>query len=142
MNGKLVAFLVALLFLSVVVGVNMTGQVTSVPSENGNDAEGEAILIDARTYEEHVELRIPDSELMPYDSIGRHVQGIDRDEEIRVYCRTGRRSAIAKRTLEEMGYTNVVDIGGIQSWEGETVTSLGCPGVDYQEVQDISTVAC
>jgi rhodanese-related sulfurtransferase len=38
-----------------------------------------------------------------------------------VYCRTGRRSAIAAETLTGMGYTQVFDLGGIQSWPYDTV---------------------
>ena len=35
---------------------------------------------------------------------------------ILVYCRSGRRSAIAAQTLAELGYTNVKDFGGINDW--------------------------
>ncbi|HEQ71951.1 MAG TPA: rhodanese-like domain-containing protein, partial [Spirochaetia bacterium] len=36
-----------------------------------------------------------------------------------VYCRSGSRSAAARETLVNMGYTNVVDFGGIYRWQGE-----------------------
>ena len=42
------------------------------------------------------------------------------DGEILVYCRSGRRSARAARTLAALGYTRVYDFGGILSWPYET----------------------
>jgi len=38
---------------------------------------------------------------------------LDKDTEIRVYCRSGRRAGIALAALEEMGYTNATNVGGI-----------------------------
>ncbi|MBF1071757.1 MAG: rhodanese-like domain-containing protein, partial [Solobacterium sp.] len=38
---------------------------------------------------------------------------------IMVYCRSGNRRRQAAQKLAELGYTNVVDFGGIQSWQGD-----------------------
>jgi rhodanese-related sulfurtransferase len=38
-----------------------------------------------------------------------------------VYCRSGNRSASAKYVLEQLGYTNVNDFGGVYRWKGELV---------------------
>jgi phage shock protein E len=38
---------------------------------------------------------------------------LDKNTEIRVYCRSGRRAGIALAALEEMGYTNATNVGGI-----------------------------
>lgn len=43
----------------------------------------------------------------------QHVS-ISKDDHITLYCRSGRRSGIAKRRLEELGYTSVRDIGGLE----------------------------
>lgn len=43
----------------------------------------------------------------------QHV-AVDKDDHITLYCRSGRRSDIAKRRLEELGYRNVRDIGGFE----------------------------
>ena len=135
---KILSVAAVLLSLSFVVDLDaITGRATQ-------EISSDSLLIDVRTFEEHIENRIPDSELMPYDAIENLVEGIDKDTEITVYCRTGRRSGIAKQKLEEMGYTNVINIGGIVSWDGPTVTSLGCPDVDYQNIQlqELVSVAC
>ena len=39
---------------------------------------------------------------------------VSKDDHITLYCRSGRRSGIAKRRLEELGYTSVRDIGGLE----------------------------
>ena len=40
---------------------------------------------------------------------------------ILVYCRSGRRSKEAAGKLVSLGYTNIVEFGGILDWKGETV---------------------
>ena len=44
---------------------------------------------------------------------------MDRDQLILVYCRSGRRSQQAAEKLAKLGYTHVVEIGGILDWDGE-----------------------
>ncbi len=46
----------------------------------------------------------------------------DKDQLILVYCRSANRSKQASEKLVKLGYTNIVEIGGINSWPGETVT--------------------
>lgn len=45
----------------------------------------------------------------------------DKEQTIYVYCRSGNRSKQAAKKLAELGYTNVVEIGGILDWKGEIV---------------------
>ena len=46
----------------------------------------------------------------------------DKDQLILVYCRSGNRSKQASEKLMKLGYTNIIEIGGMNSWPGETVT--------------------
>ena len=46
----------------------------------------------------------------------------DKDQLIMVYCRSGRRSKEASEKLVKLGYTNIVEFGGILDWKGEIVT--------------------
>ena len=46
----------------------------------------------------------------------------DKDQLSLVYCRSGNRSKQASEKLVKLGYTNIVEIGGINSWSGETIT--------------------
>ena len=73
------------------------------------------IWIDVRSAEEfsgsHVERAIN----IPYDQIAEGISSVTSDKNalIYVYCRSGRRSGIAKNTLEELGYTEVINVGGL-----------------------------
>ena len=82
------------------------------------------ILLDVRTEEEYRDQRIDGSVLIPVDEISIRAEAElpDKDATILVYCRSGRRSASAAEELAALGYTNVYDFGGIQSWPYETVS--------------------
>lgn len=83
------------------------------------------ILLDVRTEEEHAEIRIDDSLLIPDTEINTRAENElqNKDATILVYCRSGRRSELASRDLIDLGYTNVYDIGGIIDWPYETVSN-------------------
>ena len=72
--------------------------------------------------EEYDEKHIKDAINIPLASIGDKMPDElpDLDENIYVYCRSGNRSHQAARRLNKLGYTNVIDIGGINSWPGAT----------------------
>ena len=84
---------------------------------------GDAVtVLDVRTAEEYAENHIPNAVLLPNEEIGTQqpAQLPDLNAEILVYCRSGNRSAQAAGKLAAMGYTNVKDFGGINSWPYET----------------------
>jgi rhodanese-related sulfurtransferase len=86
------------------------------------DNEKGIILLDVRTREEHDAERIAGSMLIPYDRLEEESASSlpDKDAAIVVYCRSGRRSAIAADILVKLGYKKVYDMGGIQDWPYET----------------------
>ena len=43
----------------------------------------------------------------------------DKNQTIYVYCRSGNRSKQAASKLAAMGYTNIIEFGGIMDWTGE-----------------------
>ncbi len=73
------------------------------------------IWIDVRTAEENQESSIPGHPNILYTDIADKISTVttDKNAPIYLYCRTGRRSGIAKETLEQLGYTNVTNAGGI-----------------------------
>ena len=79
------------------------------------------VLLDVRTPEEFAEGHIRGAVLLPYDQVEQKAASLlhDKDKLIIVYCRSGRRSAIAADTLRALGYKNVKDFGGISRWQGE-----------------------
>ena len=79
----------------------------------------EYVLVDVRTKDEYESGFIPTAINIPYDTIANNLPTEDRSALIVVYCRSGRRSAIAQSALKELGYDNVVDFGGIDRWNWE-----------------------
>ncbi len=72
--------------------------------------------IDTRTQEEFDAGNIEGSILIPFEVIAEHIADVttDKTADIRVYCRSGRRSGVARDTLSAMGYTNVINEGGYE----------------------------
>lgn len=102
------------------------GQVRTVSGDEAlqmMESESDYAIVDVRTPEEFAEGHIPDALNIPLDTIaGELVAELpDKDQLIMIYCRSGNRSATAASQLAAMGYTNVVDFGGIKSWPGEVL---------------------
>jgi len=83
-----------------------------------NKPDLNVLLLDVRTSEEYSQGYIPGAVLAPYDLLKDSFTELNKNRAIIVYCRSGRRSAIAQQTLHSMGYTNVSDFGGISNWKG------------------------
>ena len=88
------------------------------------EEESGYIILDVRTPEEYRERHITNAINIPNETIGSEdIQELpDRDQLILVYCRSGNRSKQASGKLAELGYTNIVEIGGINDWTGDTVS--------------------
>lgn len=86
------------------------------------EKEKNYIILDVRTQEEFDAGHIPGAVLIPDYEIQQRAQKelTDKNQLILVYCRSGRRSKLASQALADMGYTNVVEFGGINDWEYET----------------------
>lgn len=82
------------------------------------------ILLDVRTVEEFKEKHIPGAICVPNETIDKDEipELPDKEQLILVYCRSGNRSKQASQKLADLGYTNVVEFGGINDWTGETVS--------------------
>lgn len=83
------------------------------------DKSSGLLLLDVRSPEEFATGRIPGSVLQPYDGLETAFREPDKSRPIVVYCRSGRRSAIAAETLRRMGYSNISDFGGLDRWTGK-----------------------
>ena len=89
-------------------------------------AEAGVIVLDVRMQQEFDAGHIANAVLLPLPLIEAGDAAVakalpDKDAEILVYCRSGRRSAIAANALINMGYNNVLDFGGINDWPYEVV---------------------
>ena len=82
------------------------------------------IILDVRTASEFAGGHIPGAINIPNETIGTDAipQLPNKNQLILVYCRSGNRSKQASEKLVKLGYTNIVEFGGIIDWPGETVT--------------------
>lgn len=81
------------------------------------------IILDVRRADEFAEGHIPNAINVANESIGAEApkELPDKNQVIYVYCRSGNRSKQVAEKLAIMGYTNIIDFGGIMNWKGEIV---------------------
>ena len=81
------------------------------------------IILDVRRPDEFAAGHIPNAINVPNESIGTaEIPELpDKNQLIMVYCRSGRRGKEAAEKLVKLGYTNIVEFGGILEWKGETI---------------------
>lgn len=124
----------ALAAMALLAGCGAAGEEGGYRRVSMKEAEalmgGDALLVDVRTEEEYAAGHIPGAVNLPLETIGEGDIPLlpDKEGEILVYCRSGRRSQKAAGKLAGLGYTGIVEIGGILDWEGETVTAGGEAG--------------
>ncbi len=83
--------------------------------------EEDYIILDVRRADEFAAGHIPGAINVANESIGAEEipELPDLEQLILVYCRSGRRSKEASQKLAALGYTNIVEFGGINDWPGE-----------------------
>ena len=96
-------------------------QITQEEAKQIMDTTNGYILLDTRTQEEYDQSHIPGALLIPQTEIAERAEAElpDKDQVILVYCRSGNRSKQASEVLAELGYTNVKEFGGINTWPYE-----------------------
>ena len=99
-------------------------QVTMEEAVAMMEAESGYLILDVRTAEEFREKHIPGAVNVANETIGSEEipQLPDKDQLILVYCRSGNRSKQASEKLADLGYTNIVEFGGINDWPGAVVS--------------------
>jgi phage shock protein E len=78
-------------------------------------ADVEELWIDVRSSEEYSAGHIPGHANIPHGEISLRISELttDKNARIKLYCRSGRRSGIAVELLQQQGFTNVSNVGGI-----------------------------
>ena len=104
---------------------NTYRQITMQEAVEMMEREEDYIILDVRTLDEFAAGHIPGAIVIPNETIGTEEisQLPDKDQLIMVYCRSGNRSKQASDKLVKLGYTNIVEFGGIINWTGEVVTN-------------------
>ena len=82
--------------------------------------EQEVLILDVREQSEFDSGHIANAVLLPLGSITAETAAAvipAKDTVVLVYCRSGNRSKTASKALVELGYTNIYEFGGINTWE-------------------------
>jgi molybdopterin/thiamine biosynthesis adenylyltransferase/rhodanese-related sulfurtransferase len=98
------------------------GEIDEIDVSRGREllAEADAAVVDVRERDEWAEGHIPGAAHIPRGSLESRIEGVvpDRSQTVVVYCGSGSRSAFAAKTLEELGYGNVLSLaGGFTDWK-------------------------
>ena len=99
-------------------------QITMDEAMTMMEQESGYIILDVRRPDEFAAGHIPNAINVPNETIGTaEIPELpDKDQLIMVYCRSGRRSKEAAEKLVKLGYTNIVEFGGILDYTGKIVT--------------------
>ena len=82
----------------------------------------DAIIVDVRHDDEYKAGHIPGAVLLTMETITAETAAKvlpDKNQMILIYCRSGRRSKMAAQNLLDLGYTNLIEIGGILDYKGK-----------------------
>ena len=80
----------------------------------------DAVWIDVRSPAEYAGGHLEGAESIPYDGIEAGVAQLKlaKNTPIYLYCAVGGRAGIAKKSLEAQGYSQVINVGGLEDARG------------------------
>ena len=74
-------------------------------------------VLDVRTPAEYAEGHVPGAVNVPHDQLASRLAEVPRDKDVVLYCRSGRRTALAADVLASHGYTRLSHLeGDMQAW--------------------------
>ena len=100
---------------------NSYQQITQEAAKEMMDTQ-EVVILDVREQHEYDSGHIPGAVLLPVGTITKDTAAAvidDLDTVVLVYCRSGNRSKTASQALVDLGYTNIYEFGGINTWPYE-----------------------
>ena len=102
---------------------NTYQQISQEEAKNMMDSQ-EVIILDVREQNEFKAGHIPGAVLLSVGAITADTAAAvipEQDSVVLVYCRSGNRSKTASAALVELGYLNIYEFGGINTWPYEVV---------------------
>ena len=101
--------------------MNKFSQITMDEAKEIFETPGDYIILDVRRADEYAGGHIPGAINVANESINDTCpeELPDMNQTIYVYCRSGNRSKQASEKLVSLGYTNIIEFGGILDWTGE-----------------------
>ena len=100
---------------------NTYQQITQEEAKEMMDTQ-EVSILDVREQDEFDAGHIPGAVLLPVGTITKDTAAsviLELDSTVLVYCRSGNRSKTASKALADLGYTNIYEFGGINTWPYE-----------------------
>ena len=74
-------------------------------------------VLDVRSPEEYASGHVPGAVNIPYDQIASRMAEVPKDQDVVLYCKSGRRAGIAAEVLAGQGYTRLQHLeGDIVAW--------------------------
>ena len=74
-------------------------------------------VLDVRSPQEYAEGHVPGAVNVPHDQLASRLDEVPKDKDVVLYCRSGRRSALAADVLAANGYTRLSHLeGDMQAW--------------------------
>lgn len=125
MHNRCLAWALLLLMAFTAIAEAGYRQITQEEALRIMEEAEDCVILDVRTPEEYGEGHIPGAINVPNETIGTDEipELPELAQTILVYCRSGRRSKQAAEKLANLGYTQVLEFGGIITWPGEIVTA-------------------
>ncbi len=125
---KVKKVIIVILILMMTIGI--CAEETTMTYKMVSMAEGieiaknnpDAIIVDVRREDEYKDGHIPGAVLLTMETITAETAAKvlpDKNQMILIYCRSGRRSKIAAQSLLDLGYTNLIEFGGILDYKGK-----------------------
>ena len=121
---RIIPFLLSILLLTGCSGGASDGSYEQITQETAKEMMDtqEVIILDVREQSEYDSGHIPGAVLLPVGSIDEETAAAvipEKDSTVLVYCRSGNRSKTASSALVGLGYTNIYEFGGINTWPYE-----------------------
>lgn len=100
--------------------------VAEATTETAAQPAAESILLDVRDVEEFASGHLPEAVNIPWNdgTLAAQIADLDPNASYRVYCRSGNRSGQAVALMLDAGFTNVVDLGGLEAAVASTGLEL------------------
>ena len=122
---RMIPFLLVFLLLTGCGGNTSDGSYEQITQEEAKEMMDtqEVIILDVREQDEYDSGHIPGAVLLPVGTIDETTAAQvipEKDSTVLVYCRSGNRSKTASAALADLGYSNIYEFGGINTWPYET----------------------
>ena len=116
MNNKLIltsffALLLILWWCGSTTTVTWPTSTSAITSQNNSS---DSLYVDVRENDERAAGHVSGAIHLPLWKIqAGQIESLPKDQQLIVYCRSGRRSALAIAALKSQGFTNLIDGGGM-----------------------------